>query len=179
MAKDVELRAKVEAIPGSLEGVSRRLETVESELTTRIATLEMQEAKAAQVTHTLACTVDEAYADLESRTENRLSSFERNAACQELFSPLELATQSFQEHLSDLRGRIDSIEASGSKGTTQAPNETLNYVLQALQNEVADVAEGAARSPGGIARPILAPNFGITASEPFASFGRKSVPLSL
>ncbi len=136
---------------------------METESQTRLSALGMVESQTANTVNHLVHAVDQSYADLETRLQTQLGFSERHSGVQELFGQLQTAGIQVSERLDEVRGRLDSLEASASTQHASQSLEPFAFTLQALQSEVSEVAamaaravslsEGAARCPGGSGDP--------------------------
>ncbi len=163
VAKDIELRTKVEVSAAGLESVGGRLNEHETDLQGRVAALEVFSDQHSQLVQTLCQAIDTNYQQLEDRVEARLNEASRHSGVQELFGQFQVASQEARDGIATLQARFDHLEASGSKGPPASADAPLAFALQALQVEVTDLgthvaralslSEDAAKRPGESVRP--------------------------
>ena len=146
LAKDIELRSKVEVLAAGLESVGGRLTEHETDLQRRVAALEVFSDQHNQMVQSLRQAIDTNYQQLEDRVEARLNEANRHSGVQELFGQFQVASQEARDGIATIQARVDHLEASGSKGPPASADAPLAFALQALQSEVTDLSTHVARA---------------------------------
>jgi uncharacterized coiled-coil protein SlyX len=140
LAKDLALRRTVDELNLTLESIVVRLGHLESNLPTRVASLEAQVSRQAETFDSVCKVLDSSYQELERRLEARLDLAERHSGSQELFGVFSEASQQHDDRMKALEARLKALEERSAQTLPVPSNGNLEIDIAEIQAEVTNLA---------------------------------------